>query len=397
MTDATFGDLLAGFEPAGPPNVDERRRREDLASFLRTVEPRVFQATGDTRDEIRSLLGWDDESLEAFVSSEMIVHSATHVSMNAFAPMLTFPWVCQRLLARASQGTDIAHPVHLRTQVTHNNLSDSRWKPHVWWRVTDRDELVRTQLFSRGPQFEHRILVSQPPPRLPADLAAPDTDAAALAAHATNYAYSAMIHRMAVERHAGLHAPYPAVEIPIDLLNLYTLYTLPDDAISAWSQAMRDTDNPLRSLADDDELHEVESLAAVMTPPADPADTRTTLISTNFLNVGYAYRLGLSVTMGAEKMTAYLAEMNGVITDFLARVGEKCRIPQFLGVSRFDIETLAPVPPEWSEEVRRKQGKLSLPLFVARHGTAFGDLLDVALDRPLAEVVDAVSLGWGAA
>lgn len=383
---ATVGDILARFSPAGLPSADIRRRRQRLADFVRSAESRVFRANDAAREELRELLGWDDDSLSAFVTSSMVVHSATHVSMNAFPPMLTFPWFCQRLIAAAHPARSSA--AHLRTQVTHNNLSDSRWKPHIWWRVTAGGELVRTQLYSRGPKYEHQILLGQPSPETPDDLCDADADCVALARHATNFAYFAMIYRMAVERSAGLHAPHPTIEVPIDLMNAYTLS---DDAIESWGRAMREMRLPLRRIGPDNELHEVADPESVT---VDPLDARASLICPNSLNVGQAYRLGLSVTMGAEKMTQYLDDMNDVIIDFRDRIGEEWRIPQFLGVSRVDLDDLAPLPPEWRAELKQQQGKPSLPLLAAHYGASFTDRLDHALAHPVGSTIDMVTQTW---
>lgn len=144
----SLAGLLLGMAAAESPGVSVRAVREDLAAFLRAVEPRVFTAQRTRQHELRRLLGWDDESLHRFIGAPLVVHSSTHVSMNAFAPMLTFPWFCLRVMSGAASGPG-SKAAHLRTQVTHNNLSDSRWKPHAWWRLDDRGVVTKTRLFSR--------------------------------------------------------------------------------------------------------------------------------------------------------------------------------------------------------------------------------------------------------
>src|SRR5450756_666552 len=223
MPAESLASVLAGMSPAGSPSTEVRRAREDLASFLRMAEPRVFRASGGRQRELQRLLGWDDESLDRFIKSPMIIHSSTHVSMNAFAPMLTFPWFCLRLMTEAA-GRLEEKPVHLRTQVTHNNLSDNRWKPHVWWRLDPHGTVTRTQLFSKAPRFEHQILLSQPIPDIPAaDLGKTDSKAVELAQNATNFAYFALIYRMSIERACGLHLDDGTIEVPIDLMNVFSL------------------------------------------------------------------------------------------------------------------------------------------------------------------------------
>ncbi|QTR04596.1 hypothetical protein J7S33_07000, partial [Saccharothrix algeriensis] len=60
----------------------------------------------------------------------------------------------------------------------------------------------------------------------------------------------------------------------------------------------------LRGVDADNELYEVEA-GDVVTAPSPCARTP---ISPNHLNVGQVCRLGLSVTVGAEKVSAYLVE-----------------------------------------------------------------------------------------
>jgi len=372
---ATLADALAGFAPVGAPDGEVRARRERIAEFLRSVEDRVWRGPDSVRERLRRTLGWDDESLHALVEAPMVVHSSTHVSMNAFAPMMTFPWFCLR--------TGPPGPaVHLRTQVTHNNLSDSRWKPHVWWRYTTTGDVTRSQLFSRGPRFEHQILLAQPVPELPEDLCETDAEAVELARHATNFAYFAMIYRMVLERHAGLHRPAGTVEIPIDLMNTFALA---GPARRIWTEAMHGMNLPIRLLGTDNKLSEASEtdLAGHI---LDPHNARTTMICPNYINVGQAYRLGVSITMGAEKMSAYLPEMNQVVAAFLQRIGESCPEPAFLGVSRFDIDRLAPLP------ALGEQARSSLPLVVAEHGTRLCDLLDRALTEPVGETADVLAI-----
>lgn len=277
----------------------------------------------------------------------------------------------------AGKQPDGTPAVHLRTQVTHNNLSDSRWKPNIWWRITSSGELSRTQLFSQGSRCKHQVLLCQCVPEMPVDLCESDAEAVALARYATNFAYFSMIYRIALKRRAGLHTPNGTVEIPIDLMNVYSLA---DDAVGVWGQAMEYMGLTLRVIGLDNQLHELRG--NLLMNAVDPLDVRSTPVCPNYLSIGQAYRLGISVTMGAEKMSMYLAEMNDVITAFLARIGETCRTPQFVGVSQVDINRLAPLP---DSQIPRKHGKSSLPLLAAHHGAALRGQLDKALDQAVSE------------
>lgn len=376
MAERTLRDVLGALKPAGIPPSEVRSRREHLASFLRSVETRVFTASGPARATLRQLLGWDDSSLDAFIRSPLLVHTSTHVSMNAFAPMMAFPWFSLRLIATQTDYPDGGQPVHLRTQVTHNNLSDSRWKPNIWWHVGRDGEMTRTQLFSIGRRYKHQILLCQPVPAAPENLCDTDAEAVALAGHATNFAYFALIYRMAIERHARLHAPNSTVEVPVDLMNTYSLA---GDGAMIWGRAMAEMGYTLRAIGTDNELHEVDR------PPAtavDPLTVCSTLIAPNYLNIGQAYRLGLSVILGADRMSGYVSEMNEVIAAFLSRIGETAHTPLFLGVSRFDVDQLAPLPTPWMSDLTEQRGRPSLPLLVNRYGPGLVRRFDQALDRP---------------
>lgn len=375
----TLRDTLAAFRPAGAPGSEVRRRRQHLADFVRSCEDRVHHAPPAERERMRRLLGWDDASLHRFVTSPMVVHSSTHVAMNAFAPMLTFPWFCLRLMTRGRTGTDAAGASHLRTLLTHNNLSDNRWKPHVWWRCDDRGRLVRVPLFSKQPRFKHQILLAQPVPSIdPREdgMTAADSEALDLARHATNYAYFAMLYRLALERRAGLHLPDATVEIPLDLMNVHSLTAA---SLPLWREAMYDHQLPLRVIGDDLELREADRAEAARLPAPDPHDVRTTLICPNYLNLWHSYRLGLTATIGTERMAGYEAAMADVLAPFLDRIGEKEPFPQFLGMSAVSLDTVAPLPAPLLAQLREAGARPSFPLYLATHGEG----LLPALDRML--------------
>jgi hypothetical protein len=361
------------------PGAPVRAVREDLAAFLRTVEPRVFTARGARQQELRRLLGWDDESLHRFIGAPLVVHSSTHVSMNAFAPMLTFPWFCLRIMSQAARGPG-GKPAHLRTQVTHNNLSDSRWKPHVWWRLDDSGAVAKTGLFSQASRWAHQILLCQPvPPVPPAGLAGLDAAAVELAGHATNFAYFAMLYRMSLERACGLHDADGTVEVPIDALNAFSLRGAD---WPRWRRACSELGLPLRTVTAGNELRPLTAGEAGELAPPDPLDPRQTIVCHNYLNMGQAYRLGVGVTVGAEKMSAYEPEMNRVLGRFFAALGEQVRPPRFLGVQAIALDKLAPLNAEIAAGLERLGGRPSLPLYAAQYSGSLAAMLDRALPEP---------------
>jgi hypothetical protein len=297
-----------------------RAVREDLARFLRSVEPRVFTAQGTRRQELRRLLGWDDESLHRFIGAPLVVHSSTHVSMNAFAPMLTFPWFCLRIMSHAASGAG-GRPAHLRTQVTHNNLSDSRWKPHAWWRLR-------------------------------------------------------------------LHDAFGTVEVPIDVLNAFSLRGA---GWPRWRRACGELGLPLRAVSAGNELRPLTGGEAAELDPPDPLDPWQTIVCHNYLNMGQAYRLGVGVTVGAEKMSVYEPEMNGVLDRFFAVLGEQVRPPRFLGVQAIALDKLAPLDAETAAGLERSGGRPSLPLYAAQYAGSLAAVLDRALTGPAGALASIVT------
>lgn len=377
----TLGEVIGAFRPAGPPDAQTRQRRQRLAEFVREVEPRVHRAPPADREAVRALLGWDDSSLHRFINSPMVVHSSTHVSMNAFAPMVSFPWFCLRLLTgAAAAGPNGGGGSHLRTQLTHNNLGDNRWKPHVWWRLNRRGRLARTPLFSRQPRFSHQVLLAQAIPDLPLDDLAPaDAQAVTLARHATNFAYFAMMYRMGLERAAGLHLEDGTVEIPVDLMNAFSLR---EGEFSRWHQALYRQDFFLRRIGEDHLLQPLTAEEAAALGPGDPLRPETTLICPNYINVGHAHRMGPSVAIGADRMASYEQEMSGVLARFFAELGESHSPPQFLGVAGLDLDRLVPLSESLKAELASEGGKPSLPLY----GDRLVPALDVALGHPMGEL-----------
>ncbi|MFJ5552732.1 hypothetical protein [Streptomyces sp. NPDC093225] len=376
----TLGELIGAFRPAGPPDAETRERRQRLADFVREIEPRVHRAPAGDREAVRALLGWDDAALHRFVDSPMVVHSSTHVSMNAFAPMVAFPWFCLRLLTRATGDANGGGGTHLRTQLTHNNLSDNRWKPHVWWRLDRRGRLVRTPLFSGQPKYRHQVLMALDVPDVPdEDLAPTDAHALRLARHATTFAYFAMMYRMGLERAAGLHVADGTVEIPVDVMNAFSLR---EDAFPRWHRALYGQGFHLRRIGADRRLHPLSAEEAAALGPGDPLRPLTTLICPNHVNVGHAHRMGISAAIGADRMASYEEEMTGVLGRFLAELGESHTPPQFLGVAGLDLGRLLPLPEQLEAELAAEGGRPSLPLYAAVHGERLVPSLDVALDHP---------------
>lgn len=305
-----------------PPTSDERRRREHLGQFLRRVETSVYTARGEEREAIRRLLGWDDASLHSFVCADVVVHSSPHASMNAFAPMFAFPWLAS---VYASSSTTPRGAVHLRTTVTHNNLGDLRWRPYAWWHRGRDGSIVKTSLFSRNARSRHDALLSKPVPSVDLSACAGiDHDAAALAGHAHNYAYFCLLYRSFVERHAGLHGSRPLIEVPIDLVNNFSLN---EDGIARWAAALARSDLTFRT------TDEGGRLVALADPrQADlPEPGVRPLLCPNAINLAQSYLLGVSTMIGAEQMRQYVPRMAGLVDRFMNHLGSSYRPPAFIG------------------------------------------------------------------
>jgi hypothetical protein len=309
----------SGCDSPSPATSDERRRRERLGQFLRRAETTVHGARGKDREELRRLLGWDDESLHAFVGADVVVHTSPHASMNAFAPMFAFPWLAAELASSSLRA------VHLRTIVTHNNLGDLRWRPYAWWHRGRDGLVVKTSLFSRSSKTRHHVLLAQPVPSvdLPA-CAGIDRDAAELADHARNYAYFCVIYRSFVERHGGLHGSRPLIEAPIDLLNCFSLH---EDGIARWAAALAQSGLTFRTTDAGGRLVELADPrnAALGQPGVRP------LLCPNEINLAQSYLLGVSTVIGAERMSQYVPRMTELIDRFMDHLGSSYRRPKFAG------------------------------------------------------------------
>jgi hypothetical protein len=349
-----------------PVTLDERRRREHLGQFLRRVETNVHRARGEDREAIRRLLGWDDASLHSFVCADVVVHTSPHTSMNAFAPMFAFPWLAS---VQASSFATPTRAVHLRTTVTHNNLGDLRWRPYAWWHRGRDGSVVKTSLFSRNSKSRHDVLLSKPVPSLDLSVCAEiDRDAASLAGHAHNYAYFCLIYRSFVERHAGLHGPRPLIEVPIDLLNSFSLN---QDGIERWTAALARSGLTFRTTDDRGQLVAL----------ADPSDEdlrqpgARPLLCPNAINLAQSYLLGVSTMIGAERMSQYVPRMTGVVDRFMNHFGSSYRLPEFIGCTDVGLGEALEHDSETLDRLAEYGLREALPVGVADIGHRVADNL----------------------
>jgi hypothetical protein len=354
-----------------PAREEERRRRQRLGEFLQRIEPAVHNASGEAREEIRSLLGWDDASLHAFVEADMVVHTSPHASMNAFEPMFAFPWVAATL---ASSSATPSRAVHLRTVVTHNNLGDLRWRPYAWWHRGRDGSVVKTTLFTRNSKLRHHVLLAKPVPHIDLSACVPmDRDATALARHARNYAYFCVVYRSFVERCAGLHGSRPMIEAPIDLLNAFSFHA---DGVELWAATLADFGMTFRTTDAAGRLVELARPAA-----ADLADARTRLLlCPNAISISQAHLLGISFMIGAERMSEYVPEMTDLIGRFVERLGFSHRPPEFVGFTDVPIADVLEHDPATIARFAADGLRGSLPVGAADIGRRVAANLDRLFD-----------------
>jgi hypothetical protein len=373
--------LVASLEPREVAP-ETRARRERLRDFVRAHEHHVFDVGHPLADRVRALLGWDDEALDAFVESPLVCHSSPHASMNSMPPMMAFPWILSTATRLAEQKHG-APAVHLRTQCTHHDFNDTFSKPHAWWHRDERGEVVKTHVFTRLPIKYHPIL-SKPAPALD-DVPMLDIDrqAVELAALGSNYAYFCVIYRCYLERRLGFHTDSRVVEVPIDLLNRFTVAEV---GLLDWYDVIERSGMRLRVERDNAPLAELDRGEAEAIAATGCSWPTRAVIAPNLVNFTQFYLLGLSMMVGGRAMAQYVPEMNVKIGKFVAELdGWHCEPPAFLpftGVPLVDVLGM-------SDEAARCQAQYgfatSLPLVASHAEERAAAALSSLLDRDYAE------------
>lgn len=371
-------DKLTIAEPLGRPSEIIRRNRLRLCDFIRSVESQVFQATGVERHQIRLLLGWDDDTFENFIESPLLTHSSPHASMNAFPPMLIYPWV-QASLQRLSGNGGSKKPVHLRTMVTHNNLGDLRWRPYAWWHRGRDGKARKVGLFPRNHNTRHKTLLSQPIPAIDLsncnDL---DREAIQLANRSTCYAYFCIIYRAMLERRAGLHEPNGTIEAPLNIINALTFERERLDEWLDFAQSIPSI--KIKTLDRDGELAEI-SQSECAAYAANLSDLRGfPILCSNYANFAQVYQFGITTMIGAEKMAHYVKGMNEIICHLYTRCGWHYPYPLFIPVTRVNMETIKPADEPSRRFLEGYKISATLPISVADYDVSMRERLDRLLD-----------------
>ncbi len=381
----TLGERLTIRDPLGPPAAELRRERERLCAFLREREDEVFTAPDlGLRQELRLLLGWDDDTFTAFVASPLLTHSSPHTGLNLFAPMMSFAWVQRSLQEISTPYLASGRAVHLRTLVMHNNLGDLRYRPYAWWRRERGGRLAKTVFFSRGHAQRRKVLLALPAPEVdPAGCCESDRAAVALARHGRGYAYFALLYRRHIERQAGFHLPGASLDVPLNLLAGFTFRRHDPAAWAAASEAV--AGRSLRAVSPEGELTRLSAQDLSAWAGGCPELERLRVVMPNFAAFAQIYRLGVSVLVGAEKMARYVAPMNAEIAALLAAVGESAPAPRLIPITRFPVSEAAPLDEPTRAELGRAGLTHSLPLAVADFGAGLSERFAVLLDRSYRE------------
>lgn len=383
--------LADAFQPR-PPSPEVRALRERLCTFIRVHEARVFDVGHPRAPEVRTLLGWDDETMTTFTESSLLCQSSPHAAMNLFPPTLAFPWILGSAVRLAEQRHKMP-AIHVRTACTHHDFDDTFAKPHAWWHRTADGEVVKTHLFTRQPIKYHPMLSKAPPTIETDSLHYTDRDAIELARLGTNYGYFCVIYRAYLERLAGFHQPHRLIEAPIDLLNRFTIA---ETGLLAWYDALADAGLRLRLEVADAPLAELtRESAAELARTAEPWPARA-VIAPNPVNFAQFYRLGLSFMLGARAMAAYVPDMNVKITKLVTPwPGWACEPPAFLPFTRVPFVTLLGLDDEAARCERAWGISTSLPLIVSALGREVSARLAPMLAMDYGELFDPAAVASG--
>lgn len=393
MTSDLRAMLSDRFQPR-PVTAEVRVSRQSLCDFIRRHEDRVFDVSDPRAARVRALLGWDDETMAAFIDSPLLCQSSPHAGMNSFPPMLAFPWILGKAVELAERRYQ-ATAVHLRTQCTHHDFNDTFAKPHAWWHRTQAGDVVKTHLFKRLPIKYHPIL-SKPFPVLDHGVLHPaDRDAVELAELGRNYAYYCVIFRARLERLAGFHVPHRTIEVPIDVLNRFTIRQI---GLLPWFNILASAGMGLRQEAADAPMAELTmAQARDLADQADRAEEAASwperaLIAPNLVNFAQFYRLGLSLMLGGRAMAGYVPEMNSAIAAFTTRLESwSCEPPAFMPFTRVPFVELLELDQEAAACQRQWGIASSLSLVVSALGEMVSTRLEPMLDMSYDEIFDATT------
>ena len=384
--------LIEAFMPR-PITPDVRSRRQRLCDFIRAHEARVYDVGHPRVGRVRDLLGWDDETMAAFVGSPLLCHSSPHAAMNSFPPTFAYPWILGRAVLLAQERHGIP-AVHVRTQCTHHDFYDSFTKPHAWWHRAPDGAPVKTHLFARRPVKDHPIL-SKPAPALEHGSLHPvDREAVELAELGTNYAYYCVIYRAALERVVGFHPPHRTIEVPIDVLNRFTVSEL---GLLPWFGIVAATGQHLRVQRDSASMDVLTRPEATELAAGGASWPKPAVVGTNRVNIAQFYWLGISLMVGGPAMATYIPEMNPWIAGFASgSVRWPGEPPQLVPVTRVPAVELLGLGQEAARSQREWGISTSLSLTASAEGERAAERLGPVLSTDYAELFDRRPVRHGA-
>jgi hypothetical protein len=368
-----------------PVTAEIRSRRQELCEYIRAHEARVFDVAHPQAGTVRALLGWDDEAMSAFIASPLVCNSSPHTGMNTFPPTFAYVWIMCRAVQLAEQRHGVP-AVHLRTKCTHHNFYDTYSKPHAWWRRAPDGSVVKTQIFARRPISDHPVF-SQPVPKLDHGSLHPvDRTAVELAELGTNYAHYCMIYEAVVERAMGFHVPHRTVELPIDLLNRFTIA---QTGLLRWFDTMTGAGQPLRLERPNASMTVLTRADAAALADTGEAWLRRAVIAPNRMNIAQFYRLGLSLMIGGPKMAGYIPEMNDWIAGFAGESDSwTCEPPSFVPVTSPPVVELLGLTEEALYCEREWGVSIALSPVATALGEQAAELLEPMLAMDYADLFD---------
>jgi hypothetical protein len=310
--------------------------------------------------------------------------------MNLFPPTLAYAWILRRAIELAQERHGVL-AVHMRTQCTHQNFYDTFTKPHAWWRRDPDGAAIKTQLFARRPIKDHPVL-SKPTPELDLESLHPvDRDAVRLAALGTNYANYSMIYVAYLERVMGFHVPHRTIEVPIDLLNRFTIA---ETGLLPWFDILAEKGQTLRLERDNASMTMLTRAEAKALASTGSAWLERAVVGSNQVNIAQIYQLGLSLMLGGSKMAVYIPEMNRWIPGFADKIASWCYSPPpLLPITQAPVVELTGLASEAACCHREWGISTSVALLASAEGEQAAERLEAMLAVDYAELFDRALTG----
>lgn len=237
--------------------------------------------------ELRSVLGVDDSSLQSLLSATNTYLTFPHASPNVFGSR-NLPTL---RAARLVKTDDSAH--HVRVVLTHNNFSDLGWRPYAYWYL-GADRLIRERRYAtRGRAYKHRAVESLSLSSAE-DLEKSrieEIEAQNFRRTGKNLAAAFIAGQAYLERLAGLNVAQSVTYIPLPILTEFVrkISTAGDDMGSAFSRMVSEATG--RRI--DTSGHLVEAPAA------------RSYIFDNYTNIASSVLFRSPVIIGGQKMSHY--------------------------------------------------------------------------------------------